>query len=70
MVYNGTSSVLNKVIFPPNFYFPTVSSTLREAEKGKYMADRYIGEVLLNFMLKKDVRPYCRVDISNARTEE
>ena len=26
--------------------------------------------MFLNFMLSKEVRPYCDVDISNARTEE
>ena len=34
------------------------------------MEDRDIGEIFLNFMLSKEVRPYCGVDISNYRIEK
>ena len=34
------------------------------------MADWGIEEIFLNFMLSKDVRPYCGVYISQVRTEE
>ena len=34
------------------------------------MEDRDISGVFLDFMLSKDVRLYCGVDISNVRIEE
>ena len=68
MVYNGVSSGLNNAMWDPHFALPTVRHTLMETEDGTYMADRDIGEMFLNFMLSKDVRHYCRVNISNVRT--
>ena len=44
-------------------------STLRAEKKGKYIADREIGEMLYNFMLSKEVMPYCGVNISDNQTE-
>ena len=34
------------------------------------MVDQDIGEIFLNFMFSKEVRPYFRVNVSNTRTEE
>ena len=34
------------------------------------MVDRDIGEIFFYFMLIKYIRPYCRVVVSNAITEE
>ena len=34
------------------------------------MEDWDIREMLLNFMMSKEVRPYCRLDISKVLTEE
>ena len=34
------------------------------------MEDRYIGEMFLNLMLRKEVMNYCGVDISNDGEEE
>ena len=70
MLYNGNSSGLNEVIWASHFSLTTVKSTLRATEQGSYTADRDIGEIFLNFMLSKEVRPYCSVDISNIQTEE
>ena len=64
MVYNGTSSGLKYAQQAPKFSLRTVRSTLRETQEGTYMADWEIGEMLLNFMVSKDIKPYCGVDIS------
>ena len=34
------------------------------------MADQYIGEMVLNFMLSEEFRSFYGVDITNVRTEE
>ena len=49
---------------------PTVQLSLMNTEEDNYMADWGIEEIFLNFMLSKDVRPYCGVYISKVRTEE
>ena len=38
-----------------------VGSNLRAVEKGKFMADRDIGVMLLNFMLIEEFKPFCGV---------
>ena len=35
-----------------------VGYTLHDVKKGIFMADRYIGGMLLNFMLSEEVRPF------------
>ena len=70
MVYNGMSSGLNNALWATHSPLPMVRNTLRETEEGTYMEDRDIREMFLNFILSKDVRTYCGVDISNMRTEE
>ena len=34
------------------------------------MADKDIGYIFLNFMMSKEVRPFCGMDFSNVMTEE
>ena len=70
VVCNGTSTVLNEVIWSPHFFYPMFRSKLRATQKGIYVVDRDIGEIFLYFMLIKYIRPYCRVVVSNAITEE
>ena len=45
------------------FSLPMVASTLIPVEGGTYMADRDIGEMLLNLMLSEEVKPFCSVDV-------
>ena len=70
MLYNGTLSGLNDTLWDPQFTLTKVRIMLRATEVGTYMADMDTDEIFLNFTLSKDVRPYCRVNISNMRTEE
>ena len=70
MVYNGKYSGLNSSIWEPNFYLPTVGSTIREVERGTFMEYRDITEMFLNFILGKEFRSLCWLDITNVRTKE
>ena len=68
MLYNVTSSGLNNALRYIHFDLPMVQTTLRVIEEGTYVADKDIGKMFLNFMLRKEVRPYCGVVISNTNT--
>ena len=69
MVYNGTPSGLNKILWDPHFLLPTVRSKFRGIDKGTYTAGRDMGEMFLVFVLSKDSRYYCGVEVSNIQTE-
>ena len=34
------------------------------------MADQDIGDILLNFIMSEEVKPFCGVDITNVKTEK
>ena len=70
MVYNRTYSGLRSSLWEPHFALPKVGSTLQAVERGTLMADRDIGEMLLNFMLSKELRSFYGMDITNVRKEE
>ena len=53
-----------------SFYLPTVESTLWEEETGTLMSDHDTRERFLNFLLIKEFRLFCWVDITDVRTEE
>ena len=55
IVYDGTASGLNEVLWAPWFSLPTVSSHLRAVEPGTYMADVDLGEIFLNFFLDASI---------------
>ena len=64
MVYNATSSGLNTAVWAPWFSLPTVETHLRSVDPGTYMGDCDIGEMFLNFMLDKELRPFAGVDLT------
>jgi hypothetical protein len=63
MVYNGTSSGLNAVIFAPHFGLPTTQNTLRALLRGYFQADLDLAEMFLCFPLGMELRPYAGVDV-------
>ena len=67
MVYNGTYSSINTSIWDTHFALPMVGSTIRFVEKGTFMADWYIGYMLLIFMLSEKVIQFCGLDVMNVR---
>ena len=64
MVYDGTSSGLNKVVWAPHFGLPTLFNTLRGLLPGYYQADLDVGEMFLCFPLGAEMRPYAGVDVT------
>ena len=69
MFNNGTLSGINDALWDPHFDLPTVRNTLRATEEGKFMADRYVGEMFLNSILGKEARQYRGVDITHIMSE-
>jgi hypothetical protein len=64
MVYDGTKSGLNDILWAPWFPLPTVESLLRSVEPGTWMADNDVGEMFLNFVLHESVQALCGVDLT------
>jgi hypothetical protein len=64
MVYDGTKSGLNEMLWAPWFPLPTVESLLRSVEPGTWMADNDVGEMFLNFVLHESVQALCGVDLT------
>jgi hypothetical protein len=67
MVYNGTSSGLNDVLWVPSFPLPTVDTLLRAVHPGTWMADTDLGEMFLNFVLHESLRELAGVDVTHYR---
>jgi hypothetical protein len=67
MVYNGTSSGLNHVLWVPSFPLPTVNTLLRSVHPGTRMADTDLGEMFLNFVLHESLRELAGVDVTHYR---
>ena len=70
MVYNGTYSGMNTSLWDPQFALPMVESTICAVEKGTFMADQDIRQMLLNFMIIEEVIPFCGVDVINMRKQD
>ena len=62
MVFNGTSSGLNAVLFTPNFWLPTPSSAARVLGFGYFMVDMDLGKMFLNSLLPSILERYSGVD--------
>jgi hypothetical protein len=56
MVYDGTKSGLNEVLWAPWFPLPMIDSFLQSVEPGTWMADNDVGEMFLNFVLHKSIQ--------------
>lgn len=69
MVYNGTSSGLNAVIFAPHFGLPILTNTMRALLGGYFQADLDVAEMFLCFNLHPAMRPYAGVDVKLIKTE-
>lgn len=58
MVYDGTKSGFNQVVWAPWFPLPTTEQHLCVAKVGCYMADIDVGEMFLNCVLHVHVRVF------------
>ena len=70
MVYDGTKSGLNSVMWAPWFPLPTASTLLRMVEQGTWMGDNDAGECFINWLLHEDVQKLCGIDISQFASPE
>lgn len=70
MVYDGTISGLNDVLWSPRFGLPTVEDHLGAVEEGTYMGDMDICDMFLNFIIHESLREYVGVDVSHFRSDD
>ena len=54
----------------PKFVIYTVQSTIWAVERGTYVEDQNIGEMLLNFIRIEVLWPFCGVGEADICTEE
>jgi hypothetical protein len=70
LVYNGSKSGLNKVLWVPSFPMPTGETLLRAFFPHSWMDDTDLGEFFLNFILHVALRELAGVDISLYRSDK
>jgi hypothetical protein len=63
LVYDATANRLNKCVWVPTFWLPTIDSLVRGVDKDSWMTDRDIGDMFLNFQLKEAVVPFTGVNL-------
>ena len=64
MVCNVTLSGINTSLWDPYFALLTFLYTLQVMDGVTYMEDRFIGEMLIIFMMSEEVRPLCGFDLN------
>jgi hypothetical protein len=62
-VFDGTKSGLNAVLWAPSFCLPTVDSLTPMLEPGTWQSDMDVGEMFYNFMLDRELRSACGIDV-------
>ena len=63
LVYDATANHLNKCVWVPSFWLPSVDALVRAVDKDSWMTDRDVQDMFLNFPLHEDVSPYTGVDL-------
>jgi hypothetical protein len=63
LVFDGTKSGLNSVLWAPSFHLPTVESLLPSLTPGAWQGDIDIGEMFYNYSLDPAIQAYCGVDV-------
>ena len=67
MVYDATKCGLNSALWAPNFFLPTIDTTLWHADECSWFGDIDLGEQFLNFSLHHSLRQYAGIDVSGLR---
>ena len=70
VVYDGTASGFNDLIWVPSFSLPTVETLLRGTGPNTWMADLDIAEQFLNFNLDSYASQFVGIDLSKLFPEE
>jgi hypothetical protein len=63
IVYDATANQLNKCVWVPTFWLPTIDSLLRGLDNSSWMTNRDIGDMFLNFQLHNSVVPFTGVNL-------
>jgi hypothetical protein len=63
LVFDGTKSGLNSVLWAPSFHLPTVESLLPSLTPGAWQRDIDIVEMFYNYSLDPAIQSYCGVDV-------
>ena len=63
IVYDATACGLNKALWAPSFFLPTIDSILRNADSGTWFGDIDLGEMFLNYFLDEEMRAWAGVDV-------
>ena len=64
MVYDMTASGLNKALWAPKFWMPTMVNIVDCSTDDTWFGDVDAGEMFLNFPLDRRIRKYCGIDLS------
>jgi hypothetical protein len=65
LVYDGSVSGLNILIWVPRFFLPTVRTPLRAVDENTFMVHVDIGEMFLRFILHRELRALAGVNLSH-----
>ncbi len=65
LVYDATTNKLNKCVWAPSCWLPTIDSLVWALDKNSWMTDWDVGDMFLNFQLHRDVVPFTGVDLSS-----
>jgi hypothetical protein len=63
MVYDGTKSGLNDCLFAPWFALPTMNTMFRSLDVDFWCADNDFSDNFLNYLIGKELRVYCGIDV-------
>lgn len=64
IVYDATKSGLNKAVWSPNFFLPTMTSVLNHADDQTWYGDIDIGEMFLNYFMDSALRERAGVEVT------
>jgi hypothetical protein len=64
LIYDARAKKLNKCVWVPTFWLPTVDLLVRALDKDSWMTDWDVGDMFLNFKLHQTVVPFTGVDLS------
>ncbi len=64
MVYNATANKLNKAVWVPKFWLPTMNTLVRNVGCNLWMTDCNVGDMFLNYQLHYKVWPYTAVELT------
>jgi hypothetical protein len=65
LVYNATTTHLNKCVWAPTFWLLTIDTLLRAFDKDSWMTGWDVGDMFLNFQLHESVVPFTGVYLSS-----